>query len=235
MVRGGATPKRRTRPGGPAPGTKVCDHDRPCGYQAEGYAPGMATARAQHHRDNQENPEALRRVMDSFHRAGNQRRLSGISPGSDSVRRIVREIQHCSGLRCHGPDRRLRSGTRATRAFTHHQQCNRGGGDACTHVNAAVADTNCARKAGTDQPAQDQRRNAHGGSGTNCRCHQHTRIAHGNARANTDGYTTTAASNAYTRTRPAGNPNSGGADWNGGGPAGARSGGPDRPAGLRPR
>ena len=113
------------------------------------------------------------------------------------MRRNVRETRHRPDLRCHDPDHRLLSGPRPTRAFAHQQQYCWDGGDARTHVNAATADTDCARKAGIDQPAQDQRRAAHGGSGTNCRCHQYARAAHGNARANTDGYTTAANSNAY--------------------------------------
>ena len=47
----------------------VCDHGAPCGCYAEGHAAGRAEARAQHQRDNEENIEALRRVMDSFNRA----------------------------------------------------------------------------------------------------------------------------------------------------------------------
>ena len=151
------------------------------------------------------------------------------------MRRNVREIQHRPGLCRHGPEHCLLSGTRTTRRVTGFQQCNQGRGDARTHVNAAVADTDCAGKSGTDQPAQDQRAPADGCSGTNCRCHHYSRATHGNTRANTDGHTSTATSNAYTRTRPAGNSNSGGASWNGRGPAGARSGGPVRPASVRPR
>ena len=72
----------RWQKGEPAPGDpsdllalcqeqQVCDHDTPCGCYAEGYAVGMAEAESQHHHDNQENLEALRRVIDSFHRVGN--------------------------------------------------------------------------------------------------------------------------------------------------------------------
>ena len=63
---------------------EVCDHSDPCGCYAEGYAAALAEARAQHQRDNEENLEALRRVMTSFHRASTKH-ASGVLTFSEKV------------------------------------------------------------------------------------------------------------------------------------------------------
>ena len=62
--------------------------------------------------------------------------------GHSSPRRAIREIHHRPDLRCRGPDHGLFSGIHTTRSFTHCRQRNRGGGDACPHANAAVAEPN---------------------------------------------------------------------------------------------